>query len=155
MQSLWISAAVRLNWPQLFMKTGLVAFPPNWVSTWWRLLKHFNTRNGFAPGGRSTLPSRPSGRSLGEIKTSMLVSILIPCYNAERWVAQAIESALAQTWPDKEVIVVDDGSTDGSLGIIQAFADRIRWEAGPNCGGNATRNRPLRLARGARPQDLD
>ena len=55
-----------------------------------------------------------------------LVSILIPCYNAERWVAQAIESALRQTWPEKEIIVVDDGSTDASLAIIQSFGDRIR-----------------------------
>jgi glycosyltransferase involved in cell wall biosynthesis len=85
----------------------------------------------------------------------MLVSILIPCFNAERWVAQAIESALAQTWPEKEVIVVDDGSTDGSLAIIQRFGDRIRWESGPNRGGNPTRNRLLELARGEWLQYLD
>jgi glycosyltransferase involved in cell wall biosynthesis len=62
----------------------------------------------------------------------MLVSILIPCFNAEKWVAQAIESALAQTWAEKEVIVVDDGSTDGSLDVIRRFDGRIRWETGPN-----------------------
>ena len=84
-----------------------------------------------------------------------LVSILIPCFNAERWVAQAIESALAQTWPEKEVIVVDDGSTDGSLAIIRSFEDRIRWESGPNRGGNPTRNRLLALARGEWLQYLD
>ena len=44
-----------------------------------------------------------------------LVSILIPCFNAERWIVQAIESVLAQTWIDKEIIVVDGGSTDRSL----------------------------------------
>ena len=49
----------------------------------------------------------------------MLVSILIPCYNAERWIARAIESALAQTWSNKEVIVVDDGSTDDSLAVTE------------------------------------
>ena len=64
----------------------------------------------------------------------MLVSILIPCYNAERWIAQAIESALAQTWPEKEVIVVDDGSTDDSLEVIKSFDDRIRWETVPTVG---------------------
>jgi len=85
----------------------------------------------------------------------MFVSILIPCFNAERWVAQAIESALAQTWPNKEVIVVDDGSTDGSLKVIQSFGDRIRWETGPNRGGNVTRNRLLELARGEWVQYLD
>jgi len=56
------------------------------------------------------------------------VSILIPCYNAQRWVGQAIESALLQTWAEKEVIVVDDGSTDRSLDIIKSFGDRIKWE---------------------------
>jgi len=83
------------------------------------------------------------------------VSILIPCFNAERWVAQAIMSALAQTWPAKEIIVVDDGSTDGSLDVIKSFGDRIRWETGPNRGGNAARNRLLELARGEWLQYLD
>lgn len=85
----------------------------------------------------------------------MLVSILIPCFNAERWIAQAIDSALAQTWSEKEIIVVDDGSTDGSLAVIQRFGDRIRWETGPNRGGNAARNRLLELARGEWLQYLD
>jgi hypothetical protein len=84
-----------------------------------------------------------------------LVSILIPCYNAERWVGQAIESALAQTWSDKEIIVVDDGSTDRSLEVIQEFDGRIRWETGPNRGGNAARNRLAALARGKWLQYLD
>lgn len=85
----------------------------------------------------------------------MLVSILIPCYNAERWVAQAIESALAQTWSEKEVIVVDDGSRDGSLEVIKSFGARILWETGPNRGGNVARNRLLELARGQWLQYLD
>src|SRR5262245_48239324 len=84
-----------------------------------------------------------------------LVSILIPCYNAERWIAEAIESALAQTWGEKEVIVVDDGSTDRSLDIIRQFDGRIHWEAGPNRGGNVARNRLLELARGEWLQYLD
>ena len=84
-----------------------------------------------------------------------LVSILIPCYNAERWVGQAIESALAQTWPNKEVIVVDDGSTDGSRALIESFNGRIRYEFGPNRGGNAARNRLLELASGEWLQYLD
>jgi len=83
------------------------------------------------------------------------ISILIPCYNAERWIAQAIESALAQTWPNKEVIVVDDGSTDGSREVIQTFRGRIRYEFGPNRGGNPCRNRLLELASGEWVQFLD
>jgi glycosyltransferase involved in cell wall biosynthesis len=85
----------------------------------------------------------------------MLVSILIPCFNAEKWVAQAIESALAQTWPEKEVIVVDDGSTDASLEIVRRFDGRVRWETGPNRGGGAARNRLLQLAGGEWLQYLD
>jgi glycosyltransferase involved in cell wall biosynthesis len=85
----------------------------------------------------------------------MLVSILIPCFNAERWIGEAIESALAQTWSEKEVIVVDDGSTDGSLEVIKSFGARVRWETGPNQGGNVARNRLLKLARGQWLQYLD
>lgn len=83
------------------------------------------------------------------------VSILIPCYNAERWIAQAIESALGQSWHDKEVVVVDDGSTDRSLEIIQRYDGRLRWETGPNRGGNQARNRLLELATGQWVQYLD
>jgi glycosyltransferase involved in cell wall biosynthesis len=85
----------------------------------------------------------------------VLISILIPCHNAERWVAEAIESALAQAWPKTEIIVVDDGSTDGSLDVIKQFGDRIRWETGPKRGGNPARNRLLELARGQWLQYLD
>lgn len=86
---------------------------------------------------------------------TVLVSILIPCFNAERWIGQAIESALSQTWAEKEVIVVDDGSSDGSLAVIERFGARVRWETGPNRGGNPARNRLLELARGEWLQYLD
>jgi glycosyltransferase involved in cell wall biosynthesis len=76
------------------------------------------------------------------------ISILIPCYNAERWVAQAIQSAIDQTQADKEVIVVDDGSTDGSLEAVQSFGDQIKWRTGPNQGGKVTRNRLPELSTG-------
>lgn len=83
------------------------------------------------------------------------VSILIPCYNAEKWIAQAINSALEQTYSNKEVIVVDDGSTDNSLEIIKSFSDLIYWESQANQGGNATRNRLLELSTGEWLQYLD
>jgi GT2 family glycosyltransferase len=85
----------------------------------------------------------------------MFVSILIPCYNAQPWIAQSIQSALDQTWIEKEVIVVDDGSTDGSLNVIRSFGNAIRFETGPNRGGNVTRNRLLELAQGEWLQYLD
>jgi glycosyltransferase involved in cell wall biosynthesis len=84
-----------------------------------------------------------------------VVSILIPVYNAERWIEQTIESALSQTWPAKEVIVVDDGSTDRSLEIIRRFEGRIHWETGPNYGSNVARNRLLELSHGEWLQYLD
>lgn len=85
----------------------------------------------------------------------MNVSILIPCYNAVDHVERAIESALAQTCGDADVIVVDDGSRDGSLDRILRFGSRIRVACGPNRGGNAARNRLLKLARGRWLQYLD
>ena len=87
--------------------------------------------------------------------TEPLVSVLIPCYNAQAWVADAIRSALDQTWGNKEVIVVDDGSTDRSLEVIRSFAGQIRWATGKNQGSNVARNRLLELSHGEWLQYLD
>jgi glycosyltransferase involved in cell wall biosynthesis len=77
-----------------------------------------------------------------------LVSIIIPCYNCEKWVRQAVESCLHQTYSNTEVIAVDDGSTDGSLEVLRQFLPRIRLEIGPNLGGNSARNRGFGLSAG-------
>src|SRR4051794_33722885 len=78
-----------------------------------------------------------------------LVSILIPVYNCQPWAAQAIGSALAQTWPNKEIIALDDCSTDGSWDLLQSFGSDIRIEQAPKNGGqNVTRNRLTALSRG-------
>jgi glycosyltransferase involved in cell wall biosynthesis len=74
------------------------------------------------------------------------VSVVIPCWNAETWIALSIKSVLEQGHAGTDVIVIDDGSTDGSLGIIKSFGDRIRWESGLNKGASAARNRGLELA---------
>jgi glycosyltransferase involved in cell wall biosynthesis len=86
---------------------------------------------------------------------SQLVSILIPCYNARPWIAQCIQSAIDQTYPHKEIVVVDDGSTDGSPDVVRDFGDRVRFEAGPNCGSNVARNRLVELSRGSWLSFLD
>ncbi|WP_438482691.1 glycosyltransferase family 2 protein [Oleiharenicola lentus] len=87
---------------------------------------------------------------------SPLVSIIIPCYNAERWLAQTLESALAQSWPHKEIILVDDGSTDRSLEVAQKFSGAsVQIVAQKNSGASAARNHGLRLARGEFIQFLD
>lgn len=84
-----------------------------------------------------------------------LVSILIPCFNAEQWVAQCIQSALDQTYEPKEIIVVDDGSTDGTMRIIESFRAQIRFERLGHNGANVVRNRLLELSRGTWLQYLD
>jgi len=87
--------------------------------------------------------------------TTPLVSIVIPCYNGETFVGEAIQSALDQTYQNVGVIVIDDGSTDGSLEVIRSFGDAIRWETGPNRGACAARNRGVELACGELIQFLD
>lgn len=84
------------------------------------------------------------------------VSILIPCHNAAPWVALTLESALAQTWPNTEVIVVDDGSRDDSLAIVQRYADRgVRVISQPSRGAAAARNAARAAASGDFLQYLD
>ena len=85
-----------------------------------------------------------------------LVSIIIPCFNSESWVAATIDSALLQTWPEKEIIVVNDGSKDGSLAVARRFEARgVRVLDQPNAGASAARNVGLRAARGQFIQFLD
>ena len=83
------------------------------------------------------------------------VTIAIPCFNAAQWIAQCMQSALDQTWPDTETIVVDDGSTDGSLGVLEKFGDAIRLIRTEHRGGNHARNAALRAATGEWIQFLD
>ena len=70
----------------------------------------------------------------------MRVSVIIPAYNYERYVGSAIESALAQTYPDVEVIVIDDGSTDGTQDVAVGFGDQITYVRKENAGLAAARN---------------
>jgi len=86
---------------------------------------------------------------------SELVSIIIPCYNAENWVAEAIDSCLKQTYPNIEVIVIDDGSTDRSLEIIQSYGEQIIWQSLPHQDGNFARNTGFSLSQGEYIQYLD
>ena len=76
------------------------------------------------------------------------VSVVMPCYNGERFLAAAIDSVLAQTHRDVELIVVDDGSTDGSLDIVRRYGDRVRLLTQANQGPSAARNRGIYAASG-------
>ena len=85
-----------------------------------------------------------------------LVSVLIPCYNAERWIAETLESVLAQTWPNLEIIVVDDGSSDNSLEIAKRYeSTNIKVIKQENNGASSARNRALRESGGDYIQYLD
>jgi glycosyltransferase involved in cell wall biosynthesis len=85
-----------------------------------------------------------------------LLSILIPCHNAAPWLAATLDSALAQTVTSREIVVVDDGSTDASLSIARQFESRgVRVIAQPNRGASAARNHALNIASGAYIQFLD
>lgn len=80
-----------------------------------------------------------------------MVSIIVPAYNAERWLPAAVRSVLAQTEQDWELVLVDDGSTDATPGLCDGYTasdQRIRVEHTPNAGVSAARNHGLRLCRG-------
>jgi glycosyltransferase involved in cell wall biosynthesis len=77
-----------------------------------------------------------------------LVSVVIPCYNAEAYLGEAIDSVLGQKAGPFEIIVVDDGSTDGSSGVARGFGEAVRYERQANAGIAAARNRGVELSAG-------
>jgi glycosyltransferase involved in cell wall biosynthesis len=85
-----------------------------------------------------------------------LVSILIPAYNAEQWIAGTLKSALDQTWPRKEIIVVDDGSCDRTLQVAKQFVSKnVCVVTQENQGASAARNKAFDLCQGDYIQWLD
>ena len=82
------------------------------------------------------------------MNSNQLVSAIIPTYNRAHIICEAVDSILAQTYPHIEVIVVDDGSKDGTLARLQQYGDRIRVITQANAGPAAARNRGIAAARG-------
>jgi glycosyltransferase involved in cell wall biosynthesis len=80
------------------------------------------------------------------INESPLISVIIPVYNRDHYLAEAIDSVLAQTYPSVELIVIDDGSTDRSAEIAQQYS--LRYHFQPNAGISAARNTGVALAKG-------
>lgn len=76
------------------------------------------------------------------------VSTIIPVYNGAATVAQAVESVLAQEFDDSEVVVVNDGSTDATLDVLDKYSSRITLLDQPNRGAAAARNAGAKVARG-------
>ncbi|MEG3955221.1 glycosyltransferase [Microcoleus sp. herbarium2] len=76
------------------------------------------------------------------------VSVIIPAYNGDRYIAQAVESVISQTYKNWEIIVVDDGSTDDTRQALQPYVEKIRYVYQENQGVAAARNRGIKESRG-------
>src|SRR4051812_34897312 len=88
-------------------------------------------------GGGGGTGTRPPG-----------VGVVMPSLNQARYLRDAIDSVLAQDHPASELLVVDGGSTDGSLEVLQSYGDKIRFVSGKDAGQSAAINRGLRDVRG-------
>lgn len=75
-------------------------------------------------------------------------SVIIPVYNGAAFIARAIDSVVAQSWPAHEIIVVDDGSSDATAQVVSGYGDRVRYLHQDNAGVSAARNRGGHEARG-------
>lgn len=136
-----------------------------------RLLKSLGTIPVDPPGkkrgsvGDNTLTGRPCSDRLPRDENprvtvkreTPVISIVIPAHNSERFLQRAINSVRAQTYPEHEIIVIDDGSTDRTVEILSEFNDddAVYWETGPNCGAAAARNKGLTHCRGRFVKFLD
>jgi glycosyltransferase involved in cell wall biosynthesis len=80
--------------------------------------------------------------------TEPLVSCIVPCFNGERYLDECLRSILAQTHGRTEILVIDDGSTDGSARIVERYAPTVRYHHQENRGPAAACNRGVALARG-------
>src|SRR5690625_8054704 len=86
------------------------------------------------------------------------VSAVIPCFNSQEWIEEAVDSALSQTHPLSEVVCVDDGPTDDTLALLEALkqrGDRVRVLAQSDPGAPAARNAGRAVVTGTREQLLD
>jgi glycosyltransferase involved in cell wall biosynthesis len=80
--------------------------------------------------------------------SSPLVTVIVPVYNGEAFLADAIRSILAQTYQPVDLLLVNDGSTDGTAAVAHRFGDSIRYHCIDNCGTAKARNRALELVKG-------
>lgn len=74
------------------------------------------------------------------------VAVVLPCYNVEACLARALDSVFAQTYTDFHTYAVDDGSLDGTVGILDTYADRCSFVSQPHAGPGAARNRAIRMS---------
>jgi glycosyltransferase involved in cell wall biosynthesis len=83
------------------------------------------------------------------------ISVIIPVYNCERYLAEAIESVLEQTYPPSELIVVDDGSTDGTAAVAARYTRFVRYSYQPNAGVAEALNKGITMSSGSFLSFLD
>jgi glycosyltransferase involved in cell wall biosynthesis len=119
----------------------------------WRLFRDLIFWRGRQPAtSKPLLESMPTIPIVVGRSDHPLVSVLIPVYNGEKYIAECLDSVLAQDFVDLEILIADDGSTDGSRELIQRYAEkdrRIRWWRNPaNLGLAGNFNCCLRAARG-------
>jgi glycosyltransferase involved in cell wall biosynthesis len=108
-----------------------------------------STRRGPSRCGvpEALRPELPAEKPVAGTNTGRLVSVVIPVHNGERYLAEAIESVLGQNYRHTEIIVVDDGSADGSAVVCSRFPVRYTYQ--PHAGAAAARNRGVEAATGS------
>lgn len=86
---------------------------------------------------------------VGRNKVGPLISVIIPVFNGERFLCEAVQSVLAQKYSDIEIIIVDDGSTDGTATVARGLPETVRYLHQTNQGPAAARNRGIEYAQGS------
>lgn len=103
---------------------------------------------GRAVQGRGEMSAEPRTGMRPQEHSTPLVSVIIPAFNTARYIAEAIESVLAQTYSRHEIIVSDDGSTDKTREVLEPFKEKVRYLYQENRGVSAARNLGVRFAKG-------
>ena len=85
---------------------------------------------------------------MSNMRIKPFLSVIIPTYNRERYVKEAIDSVLAQTFTDYEIIVINDGSTDNTKETLRPYLNKIEYIEQENKGVSAARNAGIRAAKG-------
>ena len=98
--------------------------------------------------------SEPAGQTVGGV-SAPIVSVVIPAFNSAEYLREAIQSVLAQTHTGLQVLVIDDGSTDGTADVAKGFGQSVSYVRQDNAGACAARNHGIRLAEGAYVAFLD
>ncbi len=135
-----------------FAQRELPRWKSSWLSRWDGAMYRLESRQRAVENATMLARVSPVAKAHEHVN----VSILIPAYNADKWIADAIRSALDQTWKRKEIIVVDDGSPDQTLAIARQFeSEAVRVVGLEHQGAAATRNHALQLSQGDYIQWLD